>query len=90
MQAQNLKAPAYQVGRDMNEDMPPVQAEALQAYLARCVGGTELVLIERCGEGRTEGYARVELCGSDATPGEIVPVHISAASQQRLKGHVAA
>jgi len=65
-------------------------SEALQAYLARCVGGTELVLIERCGEGRTEGYARVELCGSDATPGEIVPVHISAASQQRLKGHVAA
>ena len=64
-------------------------SEALQTYLARCVGGTELALIERCGEGRTEGYARVELRDSDAVPGEIVPVHISAVYQQRLQGYVA-
>ena len=65
-------------------------SEALQAYLDKCVGGTELALIERCGEGRTEGYARVELRDSDVVPGEIVPVRISSVSQQRLQGHVAA
>ena len=63
---------------------------ALNAYLTSRVGGTEMALIERCGEGRTEGYARVEIDGSDPQPGVVVPVDITGVSAHRLVGQVLA
>ena len=63
---------------------------ALNAYLASRVGGTEMALIERCGEGRTEGYARVKIDGSDPQPGAVVSVDITGVSAHRLVGQVLA
>ena len=63
---------------------------ALNAYLASRVGGTEAALIERCGEGRTEGYARVEIHDSDLQPGAVVSVGITGVSAHRLVGQVVA
>lgn len=65
-------------------------AEALDTYLGGRVGRTEMALVERCGEGRTEGYARVALRDGDVEPGVIVPVRITGVSEHRLMGRVAA
>ncbi len=64
--------------------------KALAAYLASRVGTAESVLIERCGEGRTEGYARVRMAGGGPDPGAVVPVRIAGVSGNRLVGRVAA
>jgi threonylcarbamoyladenosine tRNA methylthiotransferase MtaB len=63
---------------------------AMSTYLESRVGGTESVLIERCGEGRTEGYARVEVHGSDLQPGTVISVDITGVSSHRLVGRVVA
>ena len=48
------------------------------------------MLIERRGEGRTEGYARVRTEGGDPDPGAIVPVRITGVAEGRLVGRIAA
>lgn len=63
---------------------------ALAAYLGSRVGAVESVLIERRGEGRTEGYARVRTEDGDPDPGAIVPVRITGVSEGRLVGRIAA
>lgn len=63
---------------------------ALNTYLASRIGCTETALIERCGEGRTEGYARVEFHDSDLQPGAVVSVDITGVSAHRLVGQVLA
>jgi threonylcarbamoyladenosine tRNA methylthiotransferase MtaB len=63
---------------------------ALNTYLASRIGCTETALIERCGEGRTEGYARVEFRDSDLHPGAVVSVDITGVSAHRLVGQVLA
>ena len=64
--------------------------KALRAYLKSRIGATESVLIERCGEGRTEGYARVRIIDGDPSPGTVVPVRVTGVSENRLIGRVAA
>lgn len=63
---------------------------ARAAYLEGRVGGVESVLIERRGEGRTEGYARVRIEDDDPDAGAVVPVRITGVSEDRLVGRVAA
>ena len=63
---------------------------ARAAYLEGRVGGVESVLIERRGEGRTEGYARVRIEDDDPGAGAVVPVRITGVSEDRLVGRVAA
>lgn len=63
---------------------------ALAAYLGSRVGAVESVLIERRGEGRTEGYARVRTEDGDPDPGAIVPVRITGVAEDRLVGRIAA
>ena len=64
--------------------------EALGAYLKSRIGATESVLIERCGEGRTEGYARIRIIDGDLGPGTVMPVRVTGVSENRLIGRVAA
>lgn len=81
---------AKEARRERSARLRVAGAAALNAYLASRVGGTETALVERCGEGRTEGYARVEIHGDTPVPGTIVPVHVTGVSAHRLVGLVAA
>ena len=48
--------------------------EHLQAYLKSRIGRTERVLLEKDGEGRTEGFAPVAVAGN---PGDLLDVIIT-------------
>ena len=65
-------------------------AASLDAYLESRVGVTETALVERCGEARTDSYARVTIQSGDPEPGSIVPVRITGVSAHRLQGRIAA
>ncbi len=60
-------------------------AAAVRAFLARCVGRTVEVLVERAGEGRSEQFAPVRLPG-DCLPGALVRAVAVAASEDALIG----
>jgi threonylcarbamoyladenosine tRNA methylthiotransferase MtaB len=63
--------------------------EAARAtFLASCVGGTESVLVEQSGVGRTGRFAHVSLTGEAAT-GTVVRARITGADGGRLTGIVA-
>jgi threonylcarbamoyladenosine tRNA methylthiotransferase MtaB len=62
-------------------------AAALERSLARRVGQTARVLVERDGFGRSEHYAPVRFTGAIAT-GEIAALRIRAATPQALIGAV--
>ncbi|MDH3240524.1 MAG: tRNA (N(6)-L-threonylcarbamoyladenosine(37)-C(2))-methylthiotransferase MtaB [Alphaproteobacteria bacterium] len=58
---------------------------ARASFLASCVGGTETVLVEQPGLGRTGRFAHVALSGEAAT-GAIVTARITGADGRRLTG----
>ncbi|HSR55697.1 MAG TPA: tRNA (N(6)-L-threonylcarbamoyladenosine(37)-C(2))-methylthiotransferase MtaB, partial [Alphaproteobacteria bacterium] len=60
---------------------------ARDRFLASCIGGTETVLIERQGVGRTGRFAHVDLKGAALT-GSVVRAAITGAASGRLKGEV--
>jgi len=57
--------------------------ERLAAYLQSRIGKTETVLIEKNGEGHSEGFAPVQIYGS-STPGDLVTVRVSAVENGKL------
>ncbi|MBK8176293.1 MAG: tRNA (N(6)-L-threonylcarbamoyladenosine(37)-C(2))-methylthiotransferase MtaB [Rhodospirillales bacterium] len=61
---------------------------ARHRYLAGRVGTSTEVLVEKPGSGRCPWYAPVGL-GFAAEPGTIVPVHVSAADEERLYAEIA-
>lgn len=61
---------------------------ARDRFLAGCVGGTEEVLVEQPGLGRTARYAHVAIPGAAPT-GSVVRVRITAADGGRLIGSLA-
>ncbi len=60
---------------------------ARDRFLDTCIGGTEPVLVEQPGLGRTPRYAHVALSGTAET-GTVVPVRLTAARDGRLEGRV--
>jgi threonylcarbamoyladenosine tRNA methylthiotransferase MtaB len=65
-------------------------ATALDRHLASRVGLTVQALIEDANEGRTEHYAPITIAGAVLTPGDLVAAQVTAASQGRLIGRIAA
>ncbi len=64
-----------------------VGAASYMRHLASVTGTRQMVLVEREGLGRTEGFTLVSINGG--VPGSIVPVHISGHDTTKLTGVIA-